>query len=342
MPKARSGPEAGRRGATGRAVRAGGRTCITVHACPGSGAAGRRRLTKTAAHSTRSPEFEQVTLEGRTVRAALWRCDAPGTAGIDRPRPLLFFNGIGANIELMAPLAGWLPDRDIVTFDFPGIGHSPSPAIPYRPWMMARVATKLLDRYGLDVADVMGVSWGGCMAQQFAAQHPRRTGRLILAATSAGMLMVPGTPAAIAKMASPRRYMDPDYMLANFRTLYGGDMDGSGDHASRLVAPSLQGYMYQLLCMAGWTSAWFLPFLKAQTLIMMGDADQIVPVANGHILKTLIPNARLQVIKDGGHLFLVSRAREVIPAIRDFFDGGEAWHEPSRAARATGRPRKAA
>lgn len=291
--------------------------------------------------SGRQAHFEQVTIEGRTVRAAIWRTDTPGEAGRTRPRPLLFFNGIGANIELMEPLADWMPDRDILTFDFPGVGRSPSPTVPYRPWMMARVASRLLDRYGMDVADVMGVSWGGCMAQQFAAQHPRRTGRLILAATSAGMLMVPGSPAAIAKMASPRRYMDPNYMLANFRTLYGGETDGAGGHADRLVAPSMQGYMYQLMCMAGWTSAWFLPFLKAKTLVMMGEADQIVPVANGHILKTLIPNAKLHVVPGGGHLFLVSRAAEVIPLIRDFYDGGEAWQGAGPAAPAA-KPRRAA
>ncbi len=291
----------------------------------------------------REPRFETVTIEGRTVRTALWRADLPGKAGKDRPRPLLFFNGIGANIELMAPLADWMPDRDVLTFDFPGIGGSPPPNFPYRPWMMARVAAGLLDYHGLDVADVMGVSWGGCMAQQFAVQYPRRTGRLVLAATSAGMLMVPGTPEAILKMASPRRYMDPNYMLANFRTLYGGETDGSDGHASRLVAPSLAGYMNQLVCMAGWTSAWFLPFLKAKTLVMMGDADQIVPVANGHILKSLLPDATLSIVKGGGHLFLVSRARDVIPEIRDFYDSGEAWHGKAEAASAAAaRPRRKA
>jgi poly(3-hydroxyalkanoate) depolymerase len=275
--------------------------------------------------ANRQPRFEHVTVEGRTVRVALWRSEAAGTAGVDRPRPLLFFNGIGANIELMAPLADWLDDRDVLTFDFPGIGRSPSPTIPYRPWMMARVAAALLDRYGMRRVDVMGVSWGGCMAQQFAFQYPQRTGKLLLAATSAGMLMVPGTPEAIAKMASPRRYMDRDFMLKNFKALYGGETSGSDDHAGRLIAPTMQGYMYQLLCMAGWTSAWFLPFLNAPTLIMMGSKDAIVPVANGHILKSLIPKSTLHVVEGGGHLFLVSRAATVIPAILSFYDGGEAW-----------------
>ena len=120
----------------------------------------------------RKAQFERVTIGGRTVRAAVWRTDLQGKAGKDRPRPILFFNGIGANIELMAPLADWFVDRDIITFDMPGVGKSPNPILPYRPWMMCAFAAKILDHYGFDVVDVMGVSWGGAMAQQFAWQNP--------------------------------------------------------------------------------------------------------------------------------------------------------------------------
>lgn len=286
------------------------------------------RTSTTAPH--REPVIELVKLAGRTVRVAHWKTEAPGVAGRDRPRPILFFNGIGANLELMTPLADFFADRDIITFDMPGVGRSPRPLFPYRPWMMARFTSRLLDRHGLDVVDVMGVSWGGAMAQQFAFQHPRRTGRLILCATSAGMLMVPGDPAVLSKMASPRRYMDPDYMLQNFKALYGGETAGAEGHADRLLPPSIGGYMHQLGCMLGWTSAWFLPFMRARTLILMGEQDKIVPVVNGHILKSLARNATLKVVK-GGHLFLVSRAREVVPIMRDFLDEGEAWAQAEAA-----------
>ena len=78
--------------------------------------------------------------------------------------------------------------------------------------------------------------------------------------------------------------------------------------------------------MLGWTSAPGLPFLKKDTLIMMGDADQIVPLANGHILKTLIPNSRLEVFEGGGHLFMLSHQDQTIATIREFLgapDPGE-------------------
>ena len=72
--------------------------------------------------------------------------------------------------------------------------------------------------------------------------------------------------------------------------------------------------------MIGWTSAPFLPFMKAPTLIMMGGDDQIVPVANGKFLSFLIPDSELLVIEDGGHLFLLSHVEESIAAIRGFLD----------------------
>lgn len=255
-----------------------------------------------------------IRIAGRDIRVAVWKANA----GAKPERPLLFFNGIGANIEAMSPLAGWFNDRDIITYDMPGVGRSPEPVVPYRPWMMAILTVQLLDKLGYDKVDVMGVSWGGGMAQQFAFQNTSRVGKVILAATSAGMLMVPGNLKSLSKMANPKRYIDPGYMLKNFQALYGGDDGGADHHAGRITAPTRRGYLYQLAAMAGWTSAWFLPFLKQKVLILMGDADKIVPVVNGRILKTLIPQARLEIIKGGGHLFLISRAKEVVPVIADF------------------------
>jgi poly(3-hydroxyalkanoate) depolymerase len=272
------------------------------------------------------PEYTMMTIDGRTVRVAQWSA----TAAQPAERPLLFFNGIGANIELIAPFAERLSSRDIVTFDMPGIGESPDPVVPYWPWMMARIADEIMTDFGYGQIDVMGVSWGGAMAQQFALQYGRRVERLILAATSAGMLMVPGKLSALSKMVDPRRYIDPDFMMKNFRTLYGGSTDGSDSHTLRIKPPSKTGYFYQLIAMIGWTSAPFLPFLGPKTMIMMGDDDNIVPLANGRILKTLIPRSRLEVIKGGGHLFLVSMADETVPLIEDFL--ADTQTEQRRAA----------
>ena len=273
----------------------------------------------------RAPKFSMETVDGRVLRVAVWRASTA-----TKKLPILFFNGIGANIEAMAPMAELLDDRDFITFDMPGIGGSPDPVVPYNAILMSRIAALLLDRFEMPVVDVMGVSWGGAMAQQFALQNGARMNKLILVATSAGMLMVPGNPAALVKMADPRRYIDPDFMAKHFKTLYGGMVGNKAEHIGRITPPSKTGYFYQLMAMMGWTSAPFLPFLKTETLIMMGDDDQIVPLANGKFLNFLIPNSELFVVENGGHLFLLSHVEESIEAIRGFLDRGA--HKARKAA----------
>jgi pimeloyl-ACP methyl ester carboxylesterase len=66
-----------------------------------------------------------------------------------------------------------------------------------------------------------------------------------------------------------------------------------------------------------------LPFLHKPTLIMMGDADAIVPLANGRILHTLIPGSELEVFAGGGHLFLLSHREQSVRCIRAFLDREE-------------------
>ena len=264
----------------------------------------------------KQPRYRDVRAGSNILRTAVWHRDPrSGPAA----RPLLFFNGIGANIERIAPLAEALTDRDIIAFDAPGVGGSAAAGIPYRPWNLARMAAAILDELGYGEVDVMGVSWGGAMAQQFAFQYGSRVHRLILCATSAGSFMVPGNPKALMKLVHPRRYLDPDYLMKHFEMLYGDEAAEAPDHSSRLRAPTMRGYFYQLLAGIGWTSVPFLPFLKQPTLVLAGDNDQIVPLINGRFLARLIPGARLEVVS-GGHLFLVSRASEVIPLIRDFLD----------------------
>jgi len=274
--------------------------------------------------------IEMIEAGGRTLRVAHWRLDEPS----DHP-PILFFNGIGANIEAVSPLAEQLTDRGFVMFDMPGTGESPDPSVPYNPFTISWTATRILDHLGLDAVDVMGISWGGAIAQHFALQHPKRTRRVVLVATTAGMLMVPGKPTALGKMVDPRRYTDPEFMNEHFMALYGGMAKREGskaDHIGRLKPPSPRGYFFQLLAMLGWTSLPALPFLNKEVLIMMGEDDNIVPPINGTILAAAIRNSRLEMFAGGGHLFLLTHADESVACLRDFLDAPDTEAERKRAA----------
>jgi poly(3-hydroxyalkanoate) depolymerase len=277
-------------------------------------------LSATSLPRTRSPLLRHVSVFGHRIRVAVW----PGS---ERRPPLLLFNGIGANLELLSPVANGLPDVEVVAFDAPGVGGSGPALHPYRPWQYAVLATRVLDALGYRCkVDVLGVSWGGAMAQQLAFQARGRVRRLVLAATSAGMFMVPGHPRVLCKLAGPKRYVDAKYLASHFETLYGDGADDD-DHAARIKPPTPAGYWFQLLAGAGWTSVPFLPLIPHETLVLAGRRDQIVPPVNGRILARLIPRAQLRIV-DGGHLFLVSRATQVMPTIDEFL--GRSVADPPR------------
>lgn len=265
-----------------------------------------------------APNIQFLSVDKQEFRVAEW----PAEKKTKKP-PLLFCNGIGGNLEMAQPLAELMvSDRHIITFDVPGTGESPEPRFPYRPWMLVRWLNKLLKKLGHDgPVDVMGVSWGGGIAQQYALQYRNQTNKLILAATSAGALMVPGDMSAITKMTGNRRYIDPDYMLQHYEDLYGEtDPEAMKDHSLRVVPPTKKGYTFQLLAMMGWTSAPFLPFMRTPTLVMGGDKDKLVPLINSRFLATLIPQSRLEVIEGGGHLFILSQANYVADLMKEFLD----------------------
>jgi len=237
--------------------------------------------------------------------------------------PLVLCNGIGASLEVLDPLLEELdPERPVIRFDAPGTGESPASLLPYGfaylAWMLGKALTKL----GVGVVDILGVSWGGALAQQFAFQNPRRCRRLILAATATGAIMVPAHPRVLAKMVTPRRFSDPDYGASIAAELYGGTVRQHSEDVAELMnrqlhAGSRIGYVHQLLAGVGWTSLPLLPAIRQKTLIIAGEDDPIVPIANAYILKWLLPRARLHR-HAGGHIDVVHNAPELAPVIEEF------------------------
>ncbi|HEY0506949.1 MAG TPA: alpha/beta fold hydrolase, partial [Blastococcus sp.] len=148
-----------------------------------------------------------MTAAGRTLRVAV----RPGTDP-DVPA-LLLMNGIGASLEVLQPLVDALDTRrTVIRFDVPGVGGSPRPVVPYNLSTFSPVVARALTLLGFtDPVDVLGLSWGGGLAQHFAVQHRRRCRKLVLAATATGSLMVPANPRVLARMLTPRRHRDPDY-----------------------------------------------------------------------------------------------------------------------------------
>ena len=259
---------------------------------------------------------QMLRVDVRPARRVLWRSR-------QREYPLVLINGIGASLELLQPLVDELdPALEVIRFDAPGVGGSPLPAAPYRFTGLCGLVARLLTALGHDRADVLGISWGGAVAQHFAAFQRARCRRLVLVSTATGALMVPARPTVLARMVTPRRYLDPDSLERAAPDLYGGSARteparvSAAMHANNRVG-SPRGYLYQLAAGAGWTSVPFLPLLRQPTLIMSGDDDPIIPLANARLMHRLIPDSRLHVYH-GGHLGLVTEAAQLAPVVNQF------------------------
>lgn len=254
-----------------------------------------------------------MTVDGLRLRVGL-RGSGP---------PLLLVMGLGGSIELWDPFVEAIEGRETIAYDAPGTGESDVPRRPLRMRKLAALAEGLVLGLGYNRVDVLGVSLGGAVAQQLAFQAPERVGRLILAATACGLGAVPGNPLALAMLLTPYRYYSKRYLNLVAPFLYGGGarqrslMDQQA--AARLHRPpSLRGYYMQMMATVGWSSLRFLGKIQQPTLVMAGDDDPLVPLTNGRILARRIPDARLYVVKGGGHLFLLDRARESAAVIQQF------------------------
>ncbi|GAA1079872.1 poly(3-hydroxyalkanoate) depolymerase [Tsukamurella spumae] len=260
------------------------------------------------------PEDLLIATGGQRIRVR----HRPGT-GV----PLVLCNGIGASLEVLDPFVEALdPERPVVRFDAPGTGESPTSLLPYGFPYLAWIVGRVLDELGIGVVDVLGLSWGGALAQQFAFQNPMRCRRLILVSTGTGAIMVPGNPRVLSKMVTPKRFRDPAYAAQVAGELYGGsvreDSADIGETFSRQMhAGSKMGYLHQLMAGSVWTSIFALPVIRQKTLLVFGEDDPIIPMINGRIFELLLPRATLYR-HDGGHVDLVTRPQKLAREVEDF------------------------
>jgi poly(3-hydroxyalkanoate) depolymerase len=261
-------------------------------------------------------QLRRVTVAGHEIRVSVRPGTEPGP-------PLVLCNGIGASLELLQPFVDALDPRiEVVRFDVPGVGGSPDPKVPYNFALLAWVLGRMLRELGYDRFDVLGISWGGGLAQQVAFQFPGRCRRLVLVATGTGSVMVPARFSVLRKMVTPRRYRDAEYAKTVAAELYGGRLRDQPELAARLLHDqsrigSRRGYVFQLFAGVGWSSLFGLPFIRQPTLVLAGLDDPIIPPVNARIIHRLLPNATLHFYDDG-HLGLVTAADELAPRIARF------------------------
>lgn len=256
------------------------------------------------------------------VAGTRWRI-ATRLPSSDRRPPLLLCNGIGVNWQAFGPLIEQWADRPLIAFDVPGVGASSPPLRPYTMPALATQVQSLISELAVREVDVLGVSWGGALAQQFALQAGARCRRLVLAATSTGMFSVPGRLAALLQLANTRRAQAEGLGAQALAQAYGGrvrrDASDMRRYLSRLTPPHAEGYRCQLLALSGWTSLPWLACLPQRTLLLAGRDDPLVPPANARLMHALMRRSSLALVDDG-HLLLHTGAAELGPRIAAFLD----------------------
>ena len=209
-----------------------------------------------------------------------------------------------------------------IAFDNRGVGQSDVPPGVYSIPLMASDAAAVLDAVGVASAHVFGVSMGGMIAQEFALQYPNRVRSLILGCTAAGgPHAVQAEPEALQALL--RRDVTPEqaketiipliYDAATPRERIDEDM------AIRMKwYPTPQGYAGQLQGIFGWESYSRIATITAPTLVIHGETDRLVPVANGRLIADKIPGAKLVLIPNAGHIFETDQPAVVQNAVLEF------------------------
>jgi poly(3-hydroxyoctanoate) depolymerase len=256
-----------------------------------------------------------VTVDGLRLRVSV--------AGKGTGTPLVLIGGIGAPLELWEPFARAL-GTETVAVDLPGVGGSATLRRPRSMWGIASILDRVLDQLDYQTVDVLGVSWGGGVAQHLALRHRRRVRLLILASTGFGLWSVPGDPRALLHLLTPTRYLSESRLLQIAASLYGGETRRRPERLRAQAAvrsarrPSAIGYIHQLAAASTWVALPLLPLIRTDTLVLTGDDDPIVHVATAQIMAAALPHGRLHIVRGGGHMFLLDQPREAADIVGSF------------------------
>jgi pimeloyl-ACP methyl ester carboxylesterase len=233
--------------------------------------------------------------------------------------PLLMINGIGANTEMWGAAEEILARGSrTIAFDCPGTGRSEMSFLPLQMPGLANVVVSALDELGYDRVDVLGFSFGGALAQQFAHDALERVRRLALVSTGCGWGSTPGSPPALSALANPLRYFSRSWYELACGLLGEDDSAGAAKGPSESLSTAL-GYTYQLWALATWSSHPWLHRLEAPTLVVSGGRDRLVPPRNAVQLARLLQTSRLHVLPDAAHLLMNDSDGAASRLLSDFF-----------------------
>lgn len=245
----------------------------------------------------------------------------PEGRDVEAERPLVLLNGIGAGVDNWGEFPRAL-GRYCLAID---VAHAT--ACQSKPTMRgySEAVAGTIDDIGYDSVDLLGLSWGGALAQETAVRHGNRLGKLVLAATLHGMQSVPPRWSAMAALMSPDRSSERFTRIAG--RVYGGDIRDNPELLQTIGierSVNTDAYQRQLRAIRTWGNILLrLRNIQNQTLVMAGEDDPIARPLNSRMMALFIPRAELHVVpgdEGGGHLFLHTRPEESAEVVNEFLD----------------------
>jgi pimeloyl-ACP methyl ester carboxylesterase len=248
--------------------------------------------------------------------------------------PLVLIPGFGAGLWIWYRQTAALAESfRVIAFDPRGIARSREGAGggggDDQFASMGRLAedvASLLSALGVERAHVVGASFGGFVAQEFALRFPKRTETLTLCCTSyGGAGHVPPSADTLARLASTKGLNTGERVRANLLLAFSpGFVAAERDEIERVVelreanfVPE-QVYLHQLQAAMAFDASERVREIKARTLVITGDEDIIVPAENSRNLAARIPGAELRVVAGGSHTFFIEKADEFNRAVAAF------------------------
>lgn len=221
-------------------------------------------------------------------------------------------------------------DFRVVTFDPRGIGKSTSPNIRGRGNFSLEVFAEdvlgLLDALEIEKAHVVGASFGGFVAQEFALKFPERLNKLVLVCTTAGGANHVRPSIEVLRSFTPDANLTRGERIRRFlRPAFTEEFNvNRADEVEKVCRMREESdvsettYFDQLETAFNFDLENKIRSIKAETLVLTGDKDLIVPMLNSLNLSNLIPNATLKIVKNGSHLFFIERTDEFNQIVSEF------------------------
>ncbi len=221
-------------------------------------------------------------------------------------------------------------DFRVVTFDPRGVARSRlKEGASVSIAEIADDISSLLDGLKIEAAHVLGISFGGFVAQEFALRHPEKLKKLVLASTSFGGPNHVAPPMEVLAAFSATDGLNSPERIRKYMTM-GFSPGFVQDHADvvdefctlreRNAVPE-EVYRQQLDSAVTFNAEDRIGEIMAETLVLTGDKDAVVPPQNSENLAKAISGAKLRTIKGGGHMAFVEQAGEFNAIVREFLAG---------------------